>query len=185
MTTFSDSSSVKSTKAAKAAIPLSDSMGTIKVRAQSENIRITRVRHNRAIARARAARQAARRAAARAAAAVPAPTPAQTMAAAVAPQGDPQQTAESMLGSYGWSTSEFSCLQPLWNAESGWNVYASNAGSGAYGIPQALPGSKMSSAGPDWQTDAATQIRWGLGYIKGDYGTPCAAWAHEQADGWY
>lgn len=90
-----------------------------------------------------------------------------------------------MLGSYGWSSSEFSCLQPLWNEESGWNVSASNAGSGAYGIPQALPGSKMSSAGSDWMTDAATQIRWGLGYIQSMYGTPCGAWSHEQAYGWY
>jgi hypothetical protein len=90
-----------------------------------------------------------------------------------------------MLGSYGWSSSQFSCLDSLWNQESGWNVYASNQSSGAYGIPQALPGSKMASAGPDWQTNAATQIRWGLGYIQGTYGSPCGAWAHEQADGWY
>ena len=90
-----------------------------------------------------------------------------------------------MLGSYGWSSSQFSCLDPLWNRESGWNVYAANPSSHAYGIPQALPGWKMASAGPDWQTDAATQIRWGLGYIKGTYGSPCGAWAHEQADGWY
>ena len=77
-----------------------------------------------------------------------------------------------MLGSYGWSSSQFSCLVSLWNQESGWNVTASNPSSGAYGIPQALPGSKMASAGADWQTDAATQIRWGLGYIKADYGSP-------------
>ena len=100
------------------------------------------------------------------------------------PSGSPQHIAMAMLGSYGWSSSQFGCLQSLWNAESGWNVYASNP-SGAYGIPQALPGSKMASAGPDWQTNAATQIRWGLGYIKGLYGSPCGAWAHEEADGWY
>ena len=90
-----------------------------------------------------------------------------------------------MLGSYGWSASQFSCLDSLWGHESGWSVTASNAGSGAYGIPQALPGSKMGSVGPDWQTDAATQIRWGLKYIQGIYGSPCAAWSHEKADGWY
>jgi hypothetical protein len=56
---------------------------------------------------------------------------------------------------------------------------------GAYGIPQALPGSRMASAGPDWQNNAATQIRWGLEYIKGTYGSPCGAWDHEQATGWY
>jgi hypothetical protein len=101
------------------------------------------------------------------------------------PSGSPQHIAMAMLGSYGWSSSQFGCLQSLWDAESGWNIYASNPSSGAYGIPQALPGSKMASAGPDWQTSAATQIRWGLGYIKGLYGSPCGAWAHEEADAWY
>lgn len=90
-----------------------------------------------------------------------------------------------MLGSYGWSSSEFSCLQPLWNRESGWNYQAFNSGSGAFGIPQALPGSKMAAAGADWQTNPATQIKWGMGYIKSTYGTPCGAWSHEQAYGWY
>ena len=101
------------------------------------------------------------------------------------PSGSPQQIALAMLGSFGWSSSQFGCLQSLWNAESGWNVYATNPSSGAYGIPQALPGSKMASAGPDWQSNAATQIRWGLGYIKGMYGSPCGAWSQEQANGWY
>ena len=105
--------------------------------------------------------------------------------AASAPSGSPQQIAEQMLSQFGWSSSQFSCLQPLWALESGWNIYASNPSSGAYGIPQALPGSKMASAGPDWQSDAATQIRWGLTYIQGTYGSPCAAWSHEEADGWY
>jgi hypothetical protein len=104
---------------------------------------------------------------------------------ASAPSGSPQQIAEQMLSQFGWSSGQFSCLQPLWALESGWNIYASNPSSGAYGIPQALPGSKMASAGPDWQSDAATQIRWGLTYIQGTYGSPCAAWSHEQADGWY
>jgi hypothetical protein len=102
-----------------------------------------------------------------------------------APSGSPQQIAEQMLSQFGWSSSQFSCLQPLWALESGWNIYASNPSSGAYGIPQALPGSKMASAGPDWQGDAATQIRWGLSYIQGTYGSPCAAWSHEEADGSY
>jgi len=99
--------------------------------------------------------------------------------------GSPQQIAQAMLGSFGWSSSQFSCLDPLWAHESGWNVSAYNAGSGAFGIPQALPGSKMSTAGPDWQTNAATQIKWGLDYIKGTYGSPCGAWSHEEATGWY
>lgn len=90
----------------------------------------------------------------------------------------------AMLGSYGWSSSQFGCLDPLWQRESGWNVFAANP-DGAYGIPQADPGSKMASAGPDWQSDAATQIRWGLNYIQATYGSPCAAWSHEEATGWY
>jgi len=90
-----------------------------------------------------------------------------------------------MLGSFGWSASQFSCLNPLWAHESGWSATAYNAGSGAYGIPQALPGSRMASAGPDWQTDAATQINWGLTYIKDTYGSPCGALDHEEATGWY
>ncbi len=113
------------------------------------------------------------------------PTPSATASAAPVASGSPQQIAQAMLASFGWSSSQFSCLDPLWAHESGWSVTAYNAGSGAYGIPQALPGSKMASAGPDWQTNAATQIRWGLEYIKGTYGSPCAAWDHEQATGWY
>jgi hypothetical protein len=110
--------------------------------------------------------------------------PAPSATAAVA-SGSPRQIARAMLASFGWSSSQFSCLDPLWAHESGWSVTAYNAGSGAYGIPQALPGSRMASAGPNWQTNAATQIRWGLEYIKGTYGSPCAAWGHEQATGWY
>ncbi len=99
--------------------------------------------------------------------------------------GTPQSIARVMLGSFGWSASQVSCLEPLWAGESGWSVTASNPSTGAYGIPQAMPASKMASAGPNWQTSAATQIRWGLGYIKSTYGSPCAAWSHEEADGWY
>jgi len=113
------------------------------------------------------------------------PTPSAAASAAAVASGSPQQIAQAMLASFGWSSSQFSCLDPLWAHESGWSVTAYNAGSGAYGIPQALPGSRMASAGPDWQTNAATQIRWGLEYIKGTYGSPCGAWDHEQATGWY
>ena len=111
----------------------------------------------------------------------------QQQAASSAPtaSGSPQSIAQAMLGSSGWSASQFSCLKPLWAAESGWSVTASNPSTGAYGIPQAMPASKMASAGPNWQTSAATQIRWGLDYIKSIYGSPCAAWSHEEADGWY
>jgi hypothetical protein len=87
-------------------------------------------------------------------------------------------------GRYGWSDGQFSCLSSLWQKESGWNYRAYNP-SGATGIPQALPGSKMASAGSDWQTNAATQIAWGLDYIKRAYGSPCAAWGHSQSMNWY
>ncbi|WP_254431445.1 lytic transglycosylase domain-containing protein [Agromyces sp. Marseille-P2726] len=97
-----------------------------------------------------------------------------------------QAIARDMMASqYGWGEDQFGCLVALWNKESGWNVYAENRSSGAYGIPQALPGSKMASAGSDWQTNPATQISWGLGYIAGRYGTPCAAWDTSERQGWY
>jgi len=97
----------------------------------------------------------------------------------------PKQIARRMLRSFHWSKWQFRWLNLLWTQESNWNVYASNPYSGAYGIPQAVPGDKMASAGPDWQSDARTQIRWGLQYIKQRYGSPYAAWQHELATGWY
>jgi hypothetical protein len=96
-----------------------------------------------------------------------------------------QSIAYHLMASFGFSpTLYFGCLLDLWNRESGWVYDAENA-SGAYGIPQALPGSKMASAGADWQTNPATQIEWGLGYIKAIYGNPCSAWAFEEANGYY
>jgi hypothetical protein len=85
----------------------------------------------------------------------------------------------------GFDIDQFPCLNKLWDKESGWNHRASNSGSGAYGIPQALPGSKMGSVASDWRTNPATQIKWGLNYIEGRYGTPCKAWSHSQSTGWY
>ena len=99
--------------------------------------------------------------------------------------GSAQAIARDMLAAKGWGDDQYSCLYNLWMRESNWNVYAQNPSSGAYGIPQSLPGSKMASAGSDWQTNAATQIKWGIGYIEGRYGTPCAAWGHSEAVGWY
>ena len=98
---------------------------------------------------------------------------------------DPRSLARPIVSAQGWGDSEYQCLILLWNRESQWNPYAENAYSGAYGIPQALPGSKMASAGADWRTNPITQINWGIGYIKGRYGTPCSAWAHSNAVGWY
>jgi hypothetical protein len=112
-----------------------------------------------------------------------------TIADENAPPPDPgtaESTAYNMLSSFGWSAStQYSCLNNIWSRESGWQYNAENATSGAYGIPQALPGSKMASAGADWETDPTTQIKWGLGYIQGRYGTPCDAWSFWQANGFY
>lgn len=116
----------------------------------------------------------------------PPPPVARTAPAAGRPDpGTAKAIAYDMVMARGWGEGEYSCLVALWNRESGWNVYAHNRSSGAYGIPQALPGSKMASAGADWQTNPATQIAWGLGYIGGRYGTPCGAWQSSETRGWY
>ncbi|HWS50653.1 MAG TPA: phospholipase [Microbacterium sp.] len=126
-------------------------------------------------AAAEAAQAAAEKAAADAAAALAA---ANTVDGAKA-------TAQQMAASrYGWGADQFRCLEQLWDKESDWNYQAYNP-SGATGIPQALPGSKMASAGSDWQSNASTQIAWGLGYIDSVYGSPCGAWSHSQAMNWY
>ena len=101
------------------------------------------------------------------------------------PSGAQAIARDLMMSKYGWGDDQFGCLVSLWNKESGWNVNSYNASSGATGIPQALPGSKMATAGADWQTNPATQITWGLGYISGSYGTPCAAWDKSESVGWY
>jgi hypothetical protein len=98
--------------------------------------------------------------------------------------GTAESIAYNMLPSFGFAHSQFGCLNNIWTRESNWRYNAENA-SGAYGIPQALPGSKMASAGSDWLTNPATQIKWGLGYIKDTYGTPCDAWGFWEAHGWY
>lgn len=99
--------------------------------------------------------------------------------------GDPREIARALLGEFGFPASEFGCLDSLWTRESNWNPAAQNASSGAFGIPQSLPGSKMASAGADWATNPVTQIRWGLGYIQDRYGSPCGAWGHSESSGWY
>jgi hypothetical protein len=96
-----------------------------------------------------------------------------------------RRTGCAMLLAAGWGLDQMGCLDKLWTKESGWNEKARNSGSGAYGIPQAYPGSKMASAGSDWQTNAATQIKWGLGYIRQKYTTPCRAWSTSQSTGSY
>ncbi|WP_327046649.1 lytic transglycosylase domain-containing protein [Microbispora sp. NBC_01189] len=84
-----------------------------------------------------------------------------------------------------WSGEQFQCLDSLWTRESNWDHRAYNSGSGAYGIPQALPGDKMGYVARDWRFNPQTQIRWGLRYIKGRYGSPCGAWGHFRSHNWY
>ncbi|WP_308800081.1 aggregation-promoting factor C-terminal-like domain-containing protein [Agromyces silvae] len=110
---------------------------------------------------------------------------AETLAQANTPEGAKAFARELAASQYGWGGDQYTCLVNLWQKESGWNYQAMNASSGATGIPQSLPGSKMATAGADWQTSAATQIRWGLEYIARGYGTPCSAWSHSQSVNWY
>ncbi len=99
--------------------------------------------------------------------------------------GTAKAYAYEYVSKLGWNQAQYSCLVSLWTRESQWNVTAYNKSSGAYGIPQALPGIKMASVGADWQTNAATQIRWGVNYIDKRYGTACSALAHSDEIGWY
>ncbi|WP_436776090.1 transglycosylase SLT domain-containing protein [Yinghuangia sp. YIM S09857] len=94
--------------------------------------------------------------------------------------GDPKAIARSMM-----NATQFQCFSNIVQKESGWRVTATNPSSGAYGLVQALPGSKMASAGADWRTNPATQIKWGLNYMNSRYGSPCDAWAFWQSHHWY
>lgn len=99
---------------------------------------------------------------------------------------DPRDIAKAMmLKVYEWGADEFTCVDKIWTQESNWQWNAENPTSGAYGIPQSLPASKLATAGDDWKTNPATQIKWGLKYIKQRYGTPCQAWAFKRGAGWY
>jgi hypothetical protein len=100
-------------------------------------------------------------------------------------EGTPKEVARNLLPDHGWGDGQFTCLEKLWNKESRWRVDADNPTSSAYGIPQALPGSRMAAYGSDWRTNPVTQIKWGLDYIENRYGSPCSAWAHSQSKGWY
>lgn len=115
---------------------------------------------------------------------VSAPKPKPTVRTFTTTSSGNRAIGQKLAAAYGWTGQQWVCLNELWTRESNWRSAAHNP-SGATGIPQALPGSKMASAGPDWRTNPATQIRWGLTYIKSNYGTPCGAWGHELASGWY
>jgi hypothetical protein len=136
-------------------------------------------------AAAKAAADAAAAEAQRQAAAAKAARDAQRQSLIENARRDPRGAARALLGDFGFAASQFSCLDRLWTRESNWTYTATNRSSGAYGIPQALPGSKMATVGADYRTNPVTQIKWGLGYIRQVYGTPCGAWAHSQSTGWY
>jgi len=165
-------------RAAAAARSAADSLAHQRLVAAAEQRRAVAAADAAAAAREKARRQAA------AAAALKARAEARARATRDALR-NPQAIARLMVLERGWSASQFSCLRSLWQRESGWNPRADNPASSAYGIAQALPGSKMASAGPDWRTNPVTQIKWGLGYIADRFGTPCGAWGHSQANGWY
>jgi len=154
---------------------------TAQTKSETASVKAAAAAADRAAAAAAAKAAAAKAAAAKAAAA----KRVVSLAVSNTPAGA-QATARAMASSrYGWGSGEFSCLSQLWQKESGWSYTAHNP-SGATGIPQALPGSKMASAGTDWATNATTQVAWGLEYIHASsYGTPCAAWSHSQAYNWY
>lgn len=138
------------------------------------------------LAAAEAARaEAARVEAERQAAADRAARDAQRASVLANAQKDPKAVAALMVADRGWNSAQFTCLVKLWTKESNWRWNATNRSSGAYGIPQSLPASKMATAGSDWRTNPATQIKWGLNYIAGRYGTPCGAWAHSVSHNWY
>ena len=101
------------------------------------------------------------------------------------PRGNRVFAQRYTSSAYKWNGSQFVCLDKLWQKESGWNHKAHNRSSGAHGIAQALPGSKMSRFGKDWYSNPIVQIKWGSHYIKKRYGTPCNAWAHSKRTGWY
>jgi len=102
-----------------------------------------------------------------------------------APNGQNKAIGCALVLQAGDPISDMACLEPMWNKESGWNTLSRNPGSGSYGIPQALPANKMAVFGADYMTNPATQIKWGLSYIKGRYGTICGAWSYWMAHGWY
>ena len=101
------------------------------------------------------------------------------------PDGAREVAKSLMEEKYGWGDRQYACLDDLWIKESNWNYRASNKRTGAHGIPQALPATKMDSAGTDWRTNPVTQISWGLRYIDVRYDTPCKAWAKFKRSNWY
>jgi hypothetical protein len=153
-------------------------------RAKQQKARAAAKRAEAEVAKARAATAAATKAAEAKAA--------QARRKEIAAQGyepgttDPRDIARQILqNKYGYGADQYSCFNNIIIRESNWVIDATNAASGAYGIPQALPGSKMASVASDWRTNPATQITWAIGYMKDRYGSPCGAWGFKSSHGWY
>jgi hypothetical protein len=140
-----------------------------------------------AAASAQAADAAARASAAAASRSAPRPVPFGPIAASCTDYTGNKAIGCTLVLQWGWDLKQMACLDPLWMHESGWNEKAKNRSSGSYGIPQALPASKMAAYGSDYLVNPATQIKWGLDYIKGRYTTPCNAWSlwNSRSPHWY
>ncbi|MFE5858382.1 transglycosylase SLT domain-containing protein [Streptomyces sp. NPDC056500] len=111
----------------------------------------------------------------------PTASAAPTAAPAAAEVASAKTIAKKMIN----DEAQFQCFSKIVERESNWDADASNPSSGAYGLVQALPGTKMATAGSDWRTNPATQIEWGLDYMKDRYGSACGAWSSWQVQGWY
>jgi len=159
--------------AARDAVVAAEVLDLVKAQRSETTERATRDAERRELEAAAAAKAAADAAAAAAA-------KAEALASA-----SPRELGQILAAERGWSGEQWSCLDSLWQRESNWSPTARNSSSGAFGIPQSLPGSKMASAGSDWQTNPATQISWGLTYIADRYGSPCGAWGHSESHNWY
>ena len=159
--------------AARDAVVAAEVLDLVKAQRSETTERATRDAERRELEAAAVAKAAADAAAAAAA-------KAEALASA-----SPRELGQILAAERGWSGEQWSCLDSLWQRESNWSPTARNSSSGAFGIPQSLPGSKMASAGSDWQTNPATQISWGLTYIADRYGSPCGAWGHSESHNWY
>ncbi len=190
LTANASESSAETSAASLSAEALQELSASIDVAAQeSDRAAANRQANQRTLAAAGAAQaaaaEAARLEAERAAATERAARDAQREAVVAGARSDPRAAAAALLADFGWNDSQFSCLDKLWTKESKWSYTATNRSSGAYGIPQALPGSKMGSVASDWRTNPVTQITWGLQYIQNIYGSPCSAWSHSVSSNWY
>ncbi len=166
--------------AARLAADRSDTNASIAAAQEKDRLQAAAAAKAAAEARREAAKKAARDKARKALAA-------KKQALVANAQADPRAAARAMLGDFGFDAGQWSCLDQLWTGESGWKHTAENPSSGAYGIPQSLPASKMATVGADYRSNPVTQITWGLKYIKASYGTPCAAWGAWQSRSphWY